>query len=174
MIRPTSDRVREAVFNIIGGRVNNARVLDLFAGTGALSLEALSRGCEFVLLVDNAPKALNIIRKNIEMCGFSARSSIIRGDLAKGLFFVQKKAPPKGFNLVFLDPPYKKNMAPAILGHIAASECIDKNALIVVEESAGEKMPDRIEGLVLQDNRRYGDTGIWFYAFYEQGEHSCA
>ncbi len=95
-IRPTSDRAREALFSILGRRVHEAKVADLFAGTGALALEALSRGARFALLADSSPVAVSLIRRNAENCGFSSRVAVLQRDLSRGLAFL-KKAEPSSF-----------------------------------------------------------------------------
>ena len=104
VVRPTSDRAREAVFNILGQSVQDARVLDLFAGTAAMGLEALSRGAASAVFVEKHPGVLDLARRNIEACGFSDKSFLVKGDLSKGLFFLRHHMPDATFTLVFLDP----------------------------------------------------------------------
>ncbi|MCF6291020.1 MAG: 16S rRNA (guanine(966)-N(2))-methyltransferase RsmD [Desulfobacterales bacterium] len=162
-IRPTSDRAREAIFNIIGSRVIDATVLDLFAGTGALGLEALSRGAGFALFVDQDREALALIACNIELCRFSDRTRIIRADLIKGFSSVCPQAPVDGFDLVFIDPPYSRGLAETALGQLAADHLVAPAGLVVAEDASGETLPDQITGLALLDQRRYGDTGFWIY-----------
>ena len=164
VIRPTADRAREALFSIIGRRIDGAGVVDLFAGTGAFGLEALSRGALSVLFVDNQVGALTLIHNNVEQCGFSDRSLVVKRDLTKGLSFLDKLAPAQGFSLVFLDPPYGQGLALDCLHEIAAGVRLSKdNALVIAEESAKETLPDTVGSLSLNDKRHYGDTGFWFY-----------
>ena len=156
-LRPTSDRTRESLFNILaGGRfgdpVTDARVLDLFAGTGALGLEALSRGAAFATFVDDGMKALGLIRQNIALCGAEAETRIVKRDA--------RRLPPNEdapYDLVFLDPPYGKGLGEIALSNALAQGWIAKDALIVWEESAAIAPPDGVEVL---DSRRYGDTVI--------------
>lgn len=156
-LRPTSDRTRESLFNMLaGGRfgdpVTGARVLDLFAGTGALGLEALSRGAAHVTFVDDGTKALGLIRQNIALCGAEAETRVIKRDA--------RKLPPnegEAFDLVFLDPPYGKGLGETVMTQVLAQGWIAPDALIVWEESAAITPPD---GLSLLDSRRYGDTVI--------------
>ena len=101
LIRPTADRAREALFNIIGKEVEDAVVLDLFAGTGALGLEALSRGAQSAAFVDKSSQSTDLIKKNIELCGFSDKSFVIKRDLAKSLSFLEKHAPNREFSIIF-------------------------------------------------------------------------
>lgn len=158
-IRPTSDRLRESIFDILahayGDPVRDANAIDLFAGTGALGLEALSRGAARVLFVDDGAEARALLRANIESLGVGGVTRVFRRDATKlGL------APPgEVFSLAFLDPPYGKGLASRSLGSLVSGGWLAPNALIVVEESAqGEvAMPD---GLALKDSRRYGDTQI--------------
>lgn len=153
-LRPTSDRVREAIFNLLvnggyGDPVGGARVLDLFAGSGAMGLEALSRGAREAVLVDNGAVAAGLIGRNIALCkGAAARH--LRAD-ACGL----PPNPGAGFDLIFLDPPYGKAMGEAALAAALAGGWLAKEALVVWEESAAPIPP---AGFDQMDQRRYGDT----------------
>jgi len=156
-LRPTSDRTRESLFNILaGGRfgdpITEARVLDLFAGTGALGLEALSRGAQHVTFVDDGVKALALIRQNIALCGAEGETRIVKRDA--------RRLPPNDglpCDLVFLDPPYGKGLGEIALAQALAQGWIAPEALIVWEDSAAIVPPDGVE---LLDSRRYGDTVI--------------
>lgn len=156
-LRPTTDRTRESLFNILaGGRfgdpISDARVLDLFAGTGALGLEALSRGAIHATFVDNGAKALALIRQNIVLCGAEAESRIIKCDA--------RRLPANdgaACDLVFLDPPYGKGLGELALTQALAQGWIGADALVVWEESAPILPPDSVK---LLDSRRYGDTVI--------------
>ncbi len=153
--RPTADRVRESLFNVIARRVDGARVLDLFAGSGALSFEALSRGARFAVLNDPARKACDVIRRNAELLGWQDRMALHQLDWRRAL--ARQDEP---FDLVFLDPPYRMT---AVYGEVAAELCarslLNEDALIVMEhlEKAPPVLPD---GLRAADTRRYGDTAI--------------
>lgn len=162
-IRPTSDRAREALFSIIGHRVKESRVIDFFAGTGAFGLEALSRGALSAVFVDNQPDALKLIQENIERCGFSDRSLVIKRDLTKGLSFLDSAVPRNGFSLVFLDPPYSKGLALATLRRLADCTILSEDVLVIAEDNSKEVLPDEIGVFRLVDQRRYGDTGFWLY-----------
>src|SRR5205085_4473388 len=134
-IRPTADRLREALFNILVHRytdpVSGARVLDLFAGTGALGLEALSRGAEFALFIDNAAEARALLRENIAALGLGGVSRIFRRD-ATSLGEAHAFGP---FSLIFLDPPYGQGLAEQALASALTGGWIAPNALVVVEEA---------------------------------------
>ena len=163
VIRPTADRAREALFSIIGREVENATVLDLFAGTGALGLEALSRAAHRAVFVDISPEAVLIINKNIEICGFSDRAAVLKRDLSKGLYVLEKQLPETLFSIVFIDAPYRKGLSEKILRETAEGNILSTDALVVVEEDALTEMVSNVTGLNLVDRRHYGDTGFWFY-----------
>ncbi len=167
MIRPTSDRAREALFSIIGPYIQGASVLDLFAGTGALGLEALSRGASSAIFVDNERSVIDLITKNIQICGFSEVSRIINRDLTKGLSFLENLMPSGGFSLVFLDPPYGKNLTHVVLQELGTGEFITSRSTVIAEDHSGEKLNDQFGILSLNDQRRYGDTGFWLYRMTE-------
>jgi 16S rRNA (guanine966-N2)-methyltransferase len=162
-IRPTSDRVREALYSILAGRPVAARILDLYAGTGALGLEGLSRGGASAVFVDLGAEALGLLRRNVELCGFANRSTIIKRDLTRGLAFLRGCSPPGGFDLIFLDPPYRRGLAERLLSGLPAVELLAAGGLVVAEEASEVALPHSWPGLQLDDHRVYGDTGIWFY-----------
>ena len=161
-LRPTSDRVRESIFNLLmnggyGNPVDGARVLDLFAGTGALGLEALSRGAEFVALMDNGRVAGDLIRRNLGLCRLSADQAIL---LKRDATRPGQNDMPR-FDLVFLDPPYGKGLGDVALTALAQGGWLRSGALVVVEERTGTdiKLPD---GLSEADRRTWGDTDVHF------------
>ena len=156
-LRPTTDRTRESLFSMLaGGRfddpITGARVLDLFAGTGALGLEALSRGAAQATFVEDGRKALSLLRQNVEICGAQERCTVLRRD-ARRLGANEGTA----HNLVFLDPPYGKGLGEKAMAAALKGGWIAPGALVVWEESA-EIVPP--EGLMPLDSRRYGDTQI--------------
>lgn len=160
-IRPTADRLRESLFNILmhayGDPVSGARVLDLFAGTGALGLEALSRGAAFVLFVDDGAEARALQRQNVETLGVAGVTRIFRRDASK----LGDAHPNEPFSLVFLDPPYGKGLAEQALVSARDGGWLTKDALIVVEESkeSGFTAPD---GFAEIERRDYDDTEFVF------------
>ena len=162
-IRPTADRAREALFNIIGHEVKGAIILDLYAGTGALGLEALSRSAKQVVFVDNNPQALKLIVKNIELCAFSDRTLVIKRDLSKGLSFLVKQLPEIRFSVIFIDAPYRKGLSGTMLHEIEKLHLLSSDVLVVIEDEAFSELPSRVTNFNLVDQRRYGDTGFWFY-----------
>ena len=153
-LRPTSDRVRESLFNILTKYdvFDGARVLDLFAGTGALGLEALSRGAAQVCFVDDGAKAGQLIRQNIALTGSGAQTRLIRRDARK--LPANEDAP---YDLVFLDPPYGKDLGERALDAARAGGWIGDYAMIGWEDSTPQPAPD---GFSLLDQRKYGATHI--------------
>lgn len=161
--RPTADRLRESVFNILGERVRGARVLDLFAGTGALGLEALSRGARSCVFIDNQKPALAVIRKNIQALSMSDRCRVLDWDIARNLNALRAMEP--SIDLVFMDPPYGKNLIEATLLHLEGIRCLAPGALLVCEHAATDALPDLFHGLALSDQRRYGKTTVTFLSY---------
>ena len=155
-LRPTSDRVRESLFSMLThlGVLEGARVLDLFAGTGALGLEALSRGAREVCFVENGRVGQQLIAQNIAKLRVQDDVTLMRND-ATGL----GAWPHAPFDLVFLDPPYGKGMGERALGAARAGGWLALDAFVVWEESAAMDAPD---GFTRHDHRRYGDTHVTF------------
>ena len=160
-IRPTSDRLRETLFNILahayGDPVTNARVLDLFAGTGALGLEALSRGAAFTLFMDDGAEARALIRQNVEALGLGGVSRIFRRDATR----LGAAHPLEPFSLALLDPPYGRGLAERALLSANAGRWLTPEALVVVEEAtdAGFTAPEGFEEI---ERRGYDDTELTF------------
>ncbi|MCX5864045.1 MAG: 16S rRNA (guanine(966)-N(2))-methyltransferase RsmD [Deltaproteobacteria bacterium] len=162
-VRPTSDRAREAIFSILAAKVVDARVLDLFAGTGALGLEALSRGALSAVFVDGQRSVIELIGRNIALCGFAERATVLQRDLARGVAFLKATQPAEGFNLVFLDPPYGSTLALSSLESLAGGNFLAANAIVVLEDAAELQYPETLGPLVCFDQRRYGEAGFWLY-----------
>jgi 16S rRNA (guanine966-N2)-methyltransferase len=160
-IRPTSDRLRETLFNILahayGDPLAGARVLDLFAGTGALGIEAISRGAAYVLFVDEGVEARALLRQNVEALGLGGVTRIFRRDATK----LGPAHPLEPFDLVFADPPYRKGLAEKALASARDGGWLKPGALIVVEEAAdaGFVAPEGFEEL---ERRAYDDTEVVF------------
>lgn len=163
-VRPTSDRLREAVFNVLahayGDPTDGARVIDLFAGTGALGLEALSRGARFTLFVDDSAEGRALVRGNVESLGLTGHSKIFRRDATR----LGAMPPQEPFTLAFLDPPYGRDLAPLALASLRDGGWLAQDALLVVEESAKADL-QALDGFTLLDRRDYGDTQVAFMRF---------
>jgi len=160
-IRPTADRLRESVFNILihayGDPFPGARVLDLFAGTGALGIEAVSRGAAFALFVDNGTEARALLRNNVEALGLGGVTKVFRRDATN----LGAAHPVEPFSLAFLDPPYGKGLAEQALASLRDGGWLSKEALVVVEEAkaASFAAPD---GFTELERRAYDDTEFVF------------
>ncbi len=159
-VRPTADRLREAIFNILADRVEKAVVLDLFAGTGALGIEALSRGAHSAVFVDNSKSAIAILKKNIRYCDIQENATIIKWDVVKNLRFIRSF--DLAFNLVFLDPPYNKDCIKPVLKNLYRNGTLEKEACLVIEHADTEPAPEEIAVFKITDERRYGRTLVSF------------
>jgi len=162
-IRPTSDIVREAIFNIIGQDLSGLSVLDLFAGTGSLGIESLSRGATRAVFIDHSQKAVTLIKKNLSSLGFSPLSRIIKKDLSKGMP-LNHELMNQIFDLVFLDPPYGRHHVPLLLKGLLKNILLSPTSLIVAESSKNDNMPYSFGNFTATDTRSYGDTKISVYA----------
>ena len=160
-IRPTADRLREALFNILvhgyGDPVSGARVLDLFAGTGALGIEAVSRGAAFALFVDNGAEARALLRNNVEALGLGGITKVYRRDATD----LGPAHPVEPFSLAFLDPPYGKGLADKALASLRDGSWLTPGALLVVEEAKAAAFTAP-EGFAELERRAYDDTEFVF------------
>jgi 16S rRNA (guanine(966)-N(2))-methyltransferase RsmD len=157
-LRPTSDKLRETLFNVLAPRIEGARLLDGFAGTGAVGIEALSRGAAHVTFVDRDPRAIALIKSNLERCGISDRYAIIR------VRFAGTTRPPDGgsFDIIFLDPPYgARELIEAIE---AAAPLVEQQTLLIVEHARRDPAPDSMEKLVRTRVLTSGDSALAFYS----------
>ncbi len=159
--RPTSDKVKGAIFNIIQGRIPDSLVLDLFAGTGNLGLEALSRGARKAIFIDKDINAIRIIKKNCYNLGYKEQVEIYRNDAARGLTELSKR--DILFDIVFMDPPYSKGYEEALLQLINEANILHNDGIVIIEHDSKTTVPDRIAGLYRYDFRKYGGTGVSFY-----------
>jgi 16S rRNA (guanine966-N2)-methyltransferase len=161
--RPTADRVREAIFNKLAHGIPEfdfagIRVLDLFAGSGAMGLEALSRGAGHVLFIDDDEEARGLIRRNADALGVIGRTKIWRRDATR----LGRSAPLPPFSLAFLDPPYRRGLANAALDSLVAGGWLAPGAVVVVEEAADTTI-EAAPALRLIERRDYGETQVGFY-----------
>jgi len=155
--RPTLDRVKESVFNILGNNFFDLAILDLFAGSGALGLEALSRGAKSCDFVDLSKEAIKVIKKNIDKCRMNELSTVHQCDFEVAI----KKFPESYFDVVFLDPPYGKDMG--ILAISKMDKIIKDTGIIILETDNTEDIPDTIECFERYDVRKYGRVMISFF-----------
>ncbi|OGW75600.1 MAG: 16S rRNA (guanine(966)-N(2))-methyltransferase RsmD [Omnitrophica bacterium RBG_13_46_9] len=161
-VRPTQDRVREAIFNIIREKVPDSEVLDLYAGSGAFGIEAFSRGAKIVIFVDNNTKCINTIKSNISLLGRSDDfSQLFKMDGVKSISKLEKTG--RKFDIIFMDPPYGKSLAKNSLIKIDACDILSPHGLIIAEHFKKDPLPERLINLILVRQRKYGDTVISFY-----------
>ena len=161
--RPTADRVREAIFNILSDSVRGSRVLDLYAGTGAMGIEALSRGARLVFFAEDHKAALAALAKNIKKCSLEDKTHTIKWNIRDNLNIL--KSYRAAFNLVFIDPPYNQAMIQPTLSHLARSQCLANGARIAVEHSPREPIPEKRPEFQMADQRRFGKTLVSFLIY---------
>lgn len=154
--RPTSDKVKGSIFSILFGKLSGAKVLDLFSGSGAMGIEALSRGAESAILVDSSPKAVQIIKKNLEFTKLSAK--VVTGQADKFLSSCTEK-----FDVIFMDPPYFSTEITNCMKIIADRGLLSDDGIIVAESDKTEQFPPEISGFALKDERFYGRVAVRFY-----------
>jgi len=164
-IRPMRDFVRSALFNILADLVVDARLLDLFCGTGSVGLEALSRGRGRATFVDRSPGACSIVRRNLDALGFLGQGSILQRDYAIGIDHLERRG--KRYDLIFVGPPYDKGLAKAALRLIAEHEILAKDGLIITEVRNKTHLNDIYGPLERVDKRIYGDNVLDFYGLGE-------
>jgi len=169
-IRPTSDKVKEALYSILAGKMGpleGCAVLDVFAGTGNLGIEALSRGAGRAVFIDSGREAAAIIAKNLELTGFVDRAGIIARDFRTALTALEAKG--ELFGLVFIDPPYQKGLLEICLALLGESPLIDDETVIVAEHSSREEIGTHYGMLHRCDSRVYGDTALAFFIKHKKG-----
>ena len=157
-IRPTSDKVKEALFSILTGRIQGARMLELFAGTGAIGIEALSRGAAQVDFVESDPAAVKVLEENVAACGFSHRAGIHPMDSFR--FMKQART---SYDLLFADPPYHRGLLKKLLPAIGQGDIMKPNSLVIVEHFRKITVPNKISHLVTVRAYHYGDTVLTLF-----------
>jgi len=170
-VRPTADRVKEALFSILLSRLGEftgMRVLDIFAGTGNLGIEALSRGAGYAVFVDSHRESAEVIRKNLEITKYSETAKVVVQDAAAALRWLARGEAP--FHLVFLDPPYGEGHTERLLEVLSASPLIDQGSTVVAEFSAKEEIPRSFGRLQETERRIYGDTALSFLTISDRGD----
>ncbi len=159
LVRPTTDRVREAIFSIITSLTSPwARGLDLFAGSGALGIEALSRDTDWVDFVEQAPKCCATIKQNLQKLGFTQKAHVYCCSVTKALTFLKDK-----YDIIFMDPPYSDPSINHMAIQLANSEIIDDESLIIISHASRSPLQDNYDGLSLIKEKKYGDTCISIY-----------
>ncbi len=168
-VRPTSEKVREAIFSILGRQaVQESTVLDLFSGSGALGLEALSRGAAKVVFVEGDPVVIRTLAQNIKALGYTGSTRIIRRKVEAALPDIILAG--EKYQLVFMDPPYRAELVRKALETKGFARIMEPDATVVAEHGAGELEVERLGDFVLVDRRRYGDTEVTFWEVTETAE----
>ena len=168
--RPTTDRVKESLFNILRDIPFGATVLDLFAGSGGLGIEALSRVAEKAVFVDQSAASCQVIKENLQTTGLLPKAFILKYEALKALELLSKQG--WMFTLIFCDPPYMSGLAEAALQKVTSLQIVTDGAVFVTEHSRRERLPERIDGFALVRREQYGETMISFYAYHEE-EQAC-
>lgn len=159
--RPTTDRVKESLFNILAPYIEATSVLDLFAGTGSLGIEALSRGADSAMFVDKSRECVNTINENLEHTKFLEKSKVLQDDYSsviEKLYTTGKK-----FDIILLDPPYNKNFIQDTLNILLKNDIIKDGGIIAAEHDAKDTLPERVGKLLNKTSKRYGDTMLTFF-----------
>ena len=160
-LRPTAARVKEALFDILPRDLSGVKVLDLFAGTGNVTIEALSRGAAEAILVDSSPQSGSAIRENLRRFQCLDRAKVWIAPVARALRLLARRG--ETFDMIFLDPPYDRQLVGATLRIIAKGALLRNSGVLVAEHSTREQIAPRYESLVLRDRRRYGATLLSFF-----------
>jgi len=159
-IRPTSDRIKESIFNILGKEVEGRVVLDLFAGTGSLGIEALSRGAKKVVFVEKGRNAIRLIEKNLIRCGFDSCSEIVAKDVHRAIGSLKRRE--ESFNLIIIDPPYRKGLVQKTLKKLKIEGIYTNESILIIQHDQREPLDHNIDGFELIHQRKIGDTLISF------------
>lgn len=166
-VRPTTDRVKESMFNIVQDWVYDSQVLDLFAGSGALGIEALSRGASQAVFCDNSLDSIKIIKSNIEKARVADRSQIVSGDFKRCLRDMEAKN--QSFDMIFVDPPYYEGLFEEVLDTIRSYKILKKDGIVIVEHDAKRPI-GQVEGLEVYKEKKYGITMLTFYCLEDDDE----
>jgi 16S rRNA (guanine966-N2)-methyltransferase len=159
-IRPTSDRIKESIFNILGREIEGKAVLDLFAGTGNLGMEALSRGARQTIFVERAREALRMIQRNLLQCGFSGQAEVIPKDVNRVIGILEARG--MFFDIILMDPPYEKGWVQRTLLKLNRHKIYHEGSILVIEHSRREPLPQQTGRWVVIKQRMIGDTMISF------------
>ena len=161
--RPTLERIKEAIFSIIGDKVVDAKFLDLYSGTGNIAIEALSRGAKRAVMIEQDKEALRIIIDNIDTLGLTNVSRAYKNDVSRAIEILGRKN--EKFDIIFLDPPYKENISISTIGKVSENNILAESGIIISEHSIYEKMPEKIGNFVKYDERNYNKKIVTFYCY---------
>ena len=162
-VRPTSDKVKEAVFSMIAPYIPDSVVVDMFAGTGSLGLEAISRGALRAYFVDRDRASIALVRENVKMCRVEDRAVIFACDYITALSRINEKA-----DIIFLDPPYDAGILNGCIEHIREKNILNIGGIVAAEHSSGDNMPEMLAGFIKIKEKKYGKTGVTVYENQEE------
>ena len=165
-VRPTTDRVKESLFNIINFDIMDSNVLDLFAGTGSLGIECLSRGANKCVFVDKSKESMAIVKSNIKKARVENESITMNIDFKSAILSLGNKG--EKFNIIFMDPPYYKNMFEDALSMVDQNNLLEEDGVIVVEHDTKDSFPENIGRLYKSRDKKYGKTTLTFYKMEEE------
>lgn len=160
-IRPTSDRVKESLFNMLGVRLIDCSFLDLFAGTGGIGIEAFSRGATEVVFIDESSNSIKVLKGNLEKLKILDSVKVYNTDYINAISHLA--ADSKSFDIIFIDPPYMKGFEKNALIHISEKKLLKEDGIIVVEHDLKDSMPEQTGSLNLHRQKKYGNTMLSFY-----------
>jgi 16S rRNA (guanine966-N2)-methyltransferase len=161
--RPIPDNVKKSLFDILTPYIPDSKCLDLFAGTGAIGIEALSRGAQSVTFAECSPRMVKVIHSNLDVTGLASCARVIQGDVRRLVPALCRKG--EVFHMVFVDPPYGHGLAPVTLEILSANRLLDSDGIIVTRHESRQEMPEEFEDFELTRREKYGDTIISFYMF---------
>lgn len=164
-VRPTTDRVKESLFNIISNHILDSFILDLFSGTGSLGIEALSRGAQRCTFVDSSRDSIEIIKDNLKNTKFIDKSEVIFSDTISAINKLGVKRDK--FDIIFMDPPYLKNLIVPVLKEIIKRELLEEDGIIIIEHDTKDIIPDNVDNLNKYREKKYGNTTLSFFAWEE-------
>jgi len=167
--RPTSDMVRESLFNILGEKIADSSFLDIFAGTGSVGIEALSRGAERAAFIEKNGFACKIIRENLDLLGIADKCVVIKADFSKGLRMLENNG--EAYDVIFIDPPYDRGYASDCLEAVTCSKLLKPGSVIVVQHSVSEDL-QAPPGIICYKEKRYGITKLSFFTGVSRDVHS--
>lgn len=169
--RPTTDKVKEAIFSMIGPYFDGGAALDLFAGTGGLGIEALSRGMERAVFIDMEPRSIEVVRENLKACGLSERAEVYRNEAGRALKALAKRE--ARFDLVFLDPPYKLKTADKLMEDMHQLGLLERRAVVLVEHGSEHRYPEAFGPFRCRRLAEYGETAVAIYDYAEEQQEGA-
>lgn len=166
--RPTTDKVKEAIFSMIGPYFEGGAVLDLFAGTGGLGIEALSRGMDRAVFIDLEYKSLEIVRANLKTTGFTEQAEVYKNDAERAIKVLAKKK--ETFDLIFLDPPYRLKHGDKLMELMEQNDMVAESATVVLEYDSSYEYPEEVGGFIQIRKSVYGETAVSIYRYQDEQE----